>query len=91
MFNPKSLTVTNQKMPILNLGEQLNTMFDVSPITDLVNILINLPIFNFDSLKYLNKLLDNRDMSAWVTDKKTKNPNEKNLYHICKSQDVLDH
>ena len=30
-------------------------------------------------------------MSFWVTDMKTKNPNKKNLYHICKSLDVLDH
>ena len=78
-------------MPILKLGEQLNTMFYVPPITDLVYILINLPIFNFYSFEYLNKLHDKRDMSAWVTDMKTKKPNYKNLYNICKSQDVLDH
>ena len=30
-------------------------------------------------------------MFAWVTDIQTKNPIEQNLYHICKSQDVLDH
>ena len=79
-------------MPILRLGEQLNSIFYVPPITDLVLIFINLPIFTFHSFEYLEtNIHDAHNMSSWVTDMKTKNSNEKNLYHICKSLDVLDH
>ena len=38
-----------------------------------------------------HRLHEVRDLSAWVTDLKMKILDEKNPYHISKTQDILDH